>query len=973
MKKFICLLTILILNLSSLSGAVKIPTLIEFDKGKISGFSQGRSEVVNFKNTKCLSTNKEYKLCDMILQLDSKAITVSCVATAGKVGVGRLGAIIYLRNKQKKWKKVKTLGWNRKLSTNTFKNVKFEFTPTQKGLYLLILFRSNRKGAVILKQVELSYSDKIQNTYKINKVSKTQIIVIPTKPDKKIKRAAMELQKYIDMITGFAPRIVNSTKAVHYPKMKRIYVGVNSKIKTILDLKKCGKDGAWIKRDEQGNIFIAGQTSQGTEFGVYTFLQDYCGVRWYLPGDNGTYVPKQNQLILPEKLNRLSVPRFISRMFSAPTFWNLNLLGEAAREMDMQWLRHNRLANNIMITHAFYKILPPKKYFATHPEYFPMKDGKRSAPMRPNAQGWQPCMSNPEVVRICRDAAVKYFDKNPDEIIFSLGPNDGNGYCLCEKCQKLNGKPFINKQGFNSRARQLFSFMNKVAESMPEKYKDKYLGTLAYHWTRNPGDFKIHPQVAPILCTNVDGNFSKTNRQDLQLIKKLAANSKLVGLWAYLYGHNYAIPAFWPEIIENYIDSLSPLNVKTWYSETYQAWGRDGFKYYILAQKLWNPAVRSNKLIEEFCTNMFDAGAPEIMQFFKLCAERWNHQPGIIGPYTSVAGGAQFIVFPPEICDELIRLLKKAKLKCLNPKGKFLCDKFLMNIAVTSAISKLMKYELEIADAGVTKTPDIEVLFKAIKQLKMFYKSNSSLNKDDFARIRGAAVLPRGGISFKVENIAAPILDSFYQFKLENLATQFFQRVKEKYPEFYDVLETAYKARFYLQNEPELIKNANFKLLSAGREKASGWIAGSWATKRAVSKSCIISGKGKGEGNVYYFAGIKNCLQYMPRPCLSLEQNIKIKGSAQYMLSIRAKFKCSKDKESYLIPWVCIWFYDKNGKRIRKRQQYIGVLPGKKWFKSSWIIETPYTAHSMMVFFLATEGVGEAWVGEISLKNIKDN
>ncbi len=969
MKKFICLSAVLMQVLSNLNAEIMIPASIRFDKEIKPGVNKVKSEIIYFNNAKCLSTDKEYKLCYIFLNLDHKAIDISCFVASDTAGSGRLGAIIYLQDEQKKWKKVENLGWNKKLSANTFKNIKFNFTPNKKGLYLLILFRSNREGTVILKQIDLSYSDDRKNTCKINKISPQQIIVISENPDMKIRRAANELQKYIDMITGFAPRIVTVNKVGKYPEMKRIYIGANSTLKTTFDLKKCGEDGAWIKTDSQGNVFIAGKTTQGTEFGVYTFLQDYCGVRWYLPGNNGTYVPKKSQITIPENLNLLSTPRFISRMFSSPTFWNQNLCGEAARKMDMEWLRHNRLANNIRVTHAFYKILPPKKYFNEHPEYFPMINGKRFAPMHHNAQGWQPCMSNPNVIRICRDAAVKYFDENPDKIVFSLGPNDGNGYCLCDKCQQLNGEVFVNEQGFESRARQLFSFMNKIAESMPEKYQDKFLGTLAYHWTRNPGDFRLHPQVAPILCSNVDGNFNKANLEDFKLIKKLAANSKLVGVWAYLYGHNYEIPAFWPEIIEEYVDFLNPLNVKSWYSETYQVWGRDGFKYYILAQKLWNPAVRSSKLIDEFCTNMFDGGAAEMKLFFKICAERWRQQTGIAGPYTSVAGGAQFIVFTPEVCDKLIGLLQKAKQKCSNSKGKFLCDKFIMSINVTYNIAKLMAYELEIADAGITESPDVELLIKAMKQLKTLHKNTSLLNKDDFARVRGAVEPPRGGISFRIENIAAPILDSLYKFKLHKAAKQYFEDIKSDYPEYYNILLTAYNARSNSKNNPELIQNSNFKLIADDNKNAVGWVTGTWATKAAVSKSYIVPQKGKDGGNAYNFRGIKNAFQYSARPCLSSKQKISIEGSMRYAFSIRARFE--RTDGMCPIPWVRLYFYCRDGQKINNKDQTLGIVPGRNWFTSSWVIDAPANAYSMELVILATETIGEAWVDNISLKKLK--
>ncbi|MBN2309223.1 MAG: hypothetical protein JXR94_09650, partial [Candidatus Hydrogenedentes bacterium] len=51
-------------------------------------------------------------------------------------------------------------------------------------------------------------------------------------------------------------------------------------------------DGFDILFPDEHSILILGPTDYGTEFGVCEFLERFVGVRWLLPGPDGTDVPK---------------------------------------------------------------------------------------------------------------------------------------------------------------------------------------------------------------------------------------------------------------------------------------------------------------------------------------------------------------------------------------------------------------------------------------------------------------------------------------------------------------------------------------------------------------------------------------------------------------------------------------------------------------------------------------------------------
>ena len=53
-------------------------------------------------------------------------------------------------------------------------------------------------------------------------------------------------------------------------------------------------------------------TSAGTLFGVYTWLEHDVGVRWLWPGDLGTFVPSL-PTIMARPYNRMISPQFFQR------------------------------------------------------------------------------------------------------------------------------------------------------------------------------------------------------------------------------------------------------------------------------------------------------------------------------------------------------------------------------------------------------------------------------------------------------------------------------------------------------------------------------------------------------------------------------------------------------------------------------------------------------------------------------------
>ncbi len=83
-------------------------------------------------------------------------------------------------------------------------------------------------------------------------------------------------------------------------------------------------------------------------------------------------------------------------------------------QLKWQWICHN-----------FSHMMPNSKYFDKHPEYYSLYKGERIKLSEKGMGGGNLCTTNPDVIRICADFTIDWFDKNPDGMLVPLWPADG--------------------------------------------------------------------------------------------------------------------------------------------------------------------------------------------------------------------------------------------------------------------------------------------------------------------------------------------------------------------------------------------------------------------------------------------------------------------------------------------------------------------------------------------------------------------
>jgi len=372
-----------------------------------------------------------------------------------------------------------------------------------------------------------------------------------------------------------------------------------------------------------GNIAIAGGRPRGTLYGVYTFLEDYLGVR-FLTHDH-THIPK---------VGKWRVVGPVDHFYRPPLAFRYSYYGENHEHKAFAVrLRNNTLSGDprlggktgiTLINHTFHRQLPVKKYGEDHPEYFAFVDGERRLE---GVNGPLPCLTNPDVLRIVTEAVLKELDEHPEMKNISVSQNDAypeeEAWCHCEKCAAID-------EHEGTQMGSLLTFVNAVADQVAKTHPDVLVGTLAYQHTRQPPKhLRPRHNVQIQLCS---GECSIMHTVDDSTVEKNAAFyrdmiewgniCRNISIWNYNTNFsNYQLPCPNLRIIEPNIRLFAAHNAIGVFMQgpgpTLSAELSD-LRNYMTLNLLWDPTRSGQALMDEFLTLHYGRAAPPIRRFINL-------------------------------------------------------------------------------------------------------------------------------------------------------------------------------------------------------------------------------------------------------------------------------------------------------------------------------------------------------------------
>ncbi len=266
--------------------------------------------------------------------------------------------------------------------------------------------------------------------------------------------AAGELKKYIEKISGCSLPVVTGAAGRNV-----IFVG-GMDVDGILtgDL---GDDGFVIRSLSDGGIHIAGAKKRGTLYGVYTFLEDFLGCRFFT--DDLETVPKSDAVSVPVEINVREKPAIRYRDTYCAGFWDEDIAvkrrfngGEHAHISDerggaITW-------TDGLYCHTIFHLSGEDKPAFTTPT---------------------PCLSDEKTFETVLGNVRKAIKKDPRGTLLSVSQADNSNHCRCEKCRALE-----EREGCDGAT--VLAFANRIAEAIEEEFPDVKIETMAYQFSLDP-------------------------------------------------------------------------------------------------------------------------------------------------------------------------------------------------------------------------------------------------------------------------------------------------------------------------------------------------------------------------------------------------------------------------------------------------------------------------------------------------------
>lgn len=461
------------------------------------------------------------------------------------------------------------------------------------------------------------------------------VIVVAENASETVRYAATELASFLKQITGAEFEIVSSVETEKH----RILVGPGAAkmARSKFSTEGLGQEGIVISSSLK-NLILAGGEPRGTLYAVYTFLEDHCGCRWW--SSTVSTIPSKPTLSARKLRVRYTPPL----EFRSP-FWFDGFDGDWSARNKCNGQAHRldetRGGKHIYegFVHTFYPLIPPDKYFKSHPEWFSMIDGKRTHDHA------QLCLTNEEMRQELVKNLKALLRANPAATIASVSQNDWHGNCQCEKCaavEKEEGSP----------AGLMLRFVNTVAEDIEEEFPNVAISTLAYQYTRKPPKITRPRDNVMVRLCSIECSFSvplahernKAFRDDIVGWSKI---SERLYVWDYTTNFRHHImPHPNLRVLGPNVKFFVDHNVTGLFEQgAYTTNGAEmaELRAWVLAKLLWDPKRDAQELVDEFIEGYYGNAADHVKAYLKTIHDAVEESEDWLGCFSG--HNAKFLSF----------------------------------------------------------------------------------------------------------------------------------------------------------------------------------------------------------------------------------------------------------------------------------------------------------------------------------------
>jgi len=387
-------------------------------------------------------------------------------------------------------------------------------------------------------------------------------------------------------------------------------------------------------------------------YAVYTFAEERLGFCFFEPGRDRCR--RQEQVLLEDGA-------VISER--VPLMKNRGLIQEYPPDQSnyrlADWMARNRL--NYLLTwmtyydmftddlkryyrtrgitvesghHSFYYYIPMSRYYRDHPEYFAIIHGQRVKPEpgdRDLLMGKQLCVTDPGLRAEFARNMVAYARAHPELQVLTIVPNDGFGWCECERCSRFYDK---SKRGelycvseHVYKAQDLYhDFVKDVAGRVRRELPDLTITLMAYVNYVEPAEgFELTPglavHVAPYWrCINhaIHDPACPINRRYMRSLAKWGQVKKggLFNVYEYYMGVNFylSLPMVHHQVVFDELRALSDIGadgILTQYHLPH--WTAYGLNFYMMAKAAYGEDASA---VDKCLRDLFGPDADQARAFY---------------------------------------------------------------------------------------------------------------------------------------------------------------------------------------------------------------------------------------------------------------------------------------------------------------------------------------------------------------------
>jgi hypothetical protein len=502
----------------------------------------------------------------------------------------------------------------------------------QEGQGGLTLVRDGKPQAVLVLSKEALNSQPEQGRRKVKKAQRSEPLTAE-------KEAADEIQLYCKKISGATLPMVAAGGELQ--GLAPIYLGAAADASVLAAVRAKGTDpGSFALMVTPRQASIGGLSPQAIYYGACELLEQL-GVRWFMPGELGTVIPKSPTLLLREQTT-IQVPSFASRYLQG---------------VESDWEKHLRAGGpRFPSSHGIHLGISRDTLFERHPEYHALRDGKRSRS--------QLCISNPEVLRLTIESTKQFFRDNPEADIIGMGANDGRGFCECEQCKALDAGDYDPFGHCESMTDRYVWFFNKVLEGIRDEFPNKRIGFYAYAaYCRPPVKVKPDPKLVPAVAMI---SLCRMHGMNDPVCPEKSYEQWIIEEWGKLlpqvyyrgYWFNLAdpgLPFFMLRRIADEIPLGKRLNVAGWRTECMANWPGSSPSLYLAHKLMWDHAANPQAILADFCQKFFGPAAAAMQQYIDLMDRTVYNADYHTGSIWDMA-----LVYPAPLRAEAGKLLQEA-------------------------------------------------------------------------------------------------------------------------------------------------------------------------------------------------------------------------------------------------------------------------------------------------------------------------